>query len=769
MIIMSERKTNVYIFFDIETLTVNRKAEPKEQKVMEYIVSYKYKYKRHVYEGVKPDLAQFIKMILEKGYPKVTLLAHNGEGYDFAFLRRALIYDFGLVPKNEYIRQSTNHKLESKIKDENANYLHVSRVRSSSRTSLKFRIGKTVFETKDTLPITHMSVRTIGGLLKDLKLDDKGKNVKLNYDDDYAKYDKKEDLSYSELKKYCLDVYNQLNEHAIDYVMNDTRVIYAMFYNYQKIYADSYDPTKLTLSQNILKQYELNRLARFQLINEFTNDQDKYERLELTQYLFERNKGGDYENTFQFIHHFYKGGLNFYNDKYVGKMLNGHIVHIDLNSSYPTVMRYRNFPTFLIDGGVINKKLKLDNRFYYYIQMTKVAFEHLILAKIKSITIREMFVKYLNNNTDCVYIQTPHIMLFEKFIGKSITWLPAIAYLKFKSEPFGGFETIQYNYQKKTSAKKRHASKGEVAGYKVTLNGIYGIPALRPYFPLYEYDEKLNKTVSVKDKQGNFAFKNSERNITFASSVTAWALLQLLTPLTYNIKGVNKSFIYCDTDSIFMFYKYWCSIKDYVDVDPYKLGAWDEEHHDIINMYVLNHKKYCLWSKDHNKVEVFAGGIPIKAFHAEQYKDLQSFVGATFHDGCKIKNLRNAFTKDKVVVLYEAETEINKGFSYRRHFPRNHEEQIKDEMLSNAIRAIAIVEDQRMENDPHNADTALYYETTIGTLSKAELYPPMYDNDIASRLGFKQLLRAHKFIMNQVYNNCDIEILRKKQKEVMKL
>lgn len=133
-------------------------------------------------------------------------------------------------------------------------------------------------------------------------------------------------------------------------------------------------------------------------------------------------------------------------------MLNEHIVHIDLNSSYPTVMRYRNFPTFLIDGGVINKKLELDNRFYYYIQMTKIAFEHLILAKIKSITIREMFVKYLNNNTDCVYIQTPHIMLFEKFIGKPITWLPVIAYLKFKSEPFGGFQTIQYNYQK-TDAK----------------------------------------------------------------------------------------------------------------------------------------------------------------------------------------------------------------------------------------------------------------------------------------------------------------------------
>lgn len=130
--------------------------------------------------------------------------------------------------------------------------------------------------------------------------------------------------------------------------------------------------------------------------------------------------------------------------------------------------------------------------------MSKVAFQKLIISQVKSKIVRQIFVKYFNNPTDSVYLQTPHIKLFSMFLNKEIKSLPVISYLKFDKKPFGGLYTIQVNYQKKTGAKKRHACKGEVAGYKVTLNGIYGIPALRPFFHFMNMISVLKRWLALR-------------------------------------------------------------------------------------------------------------------------------------------------------------------------------------------------------------------------------------------------------------------------------
>lgn len=191
------RQTTLNVFFDIETLTVNRKADPKKQLVMEYIVSYKYKWKNGVVEKLVPNLETMIRNLLTLKRKHIILLAHNGEGYDFAFLRRCLVYEFGLVPKNSYLRNSLNHELETKVRDEKASYLHVARVKSATKTKLEFRLENTNFETKDTLPITHMSVKTIGSTLVDLGLLDKGK---LEYKE---KSNFKKHMSRHEKKLFC--------------------------------------------------------------------------------------------------------------------------------------------------------------------------------------------------------------------------------------------------------------------------------------------------------------------------------------------------------------------------------------------------------------------------------------------------------------------------------------------------------------------------------------------------------------------------------------
>lgn len=271
--------------------------------------------------------------------------------------------------------------------------------------------------------------------------------------------------------------------------------------------------------------------------------------------------------------------------------------------------------------------------------------------------------------------------------------------------------------------------------------------------------------VSVKDDLGNNAFHNSERNITFASSVTAYAFLQLLTPLTYNIKGIDKNFYYCDTDSIFMNFDYWNTIKKHVQTDKYALGAWDKEHTDVRDLYILNHKKYALWSWDNRKVEVFAGGIPIKAFKTEKYDDLKTFVDATFHDGCKIKNTRNAFTDDKVIVLYEAETEINKGTKYKDHFPTKQKEIMQDKLTRAVTMIIMMNREAKIKDD----DSSLYYETPIGSFSRNEIFPPIYQSDSASNLSFRSLINTHGRIELKIDSLVDISTIEKKRKEVMQI
>mgnify|MGYP007079417158 CR=1 FL=1 len=108
-------------------------------------------------------------------------------------------------------------------------------------------------------------MRTIGELLEHHGvIDASGK--KLNYDEDYTKYNRKEDMSWSQLRRYCRKVYDQLDEHALKYVGNDTSVIFEGWYNFDKLFPN-FDVTKRTLSMNVMDVYTVNDLAYLQILN----------------------------------------------------------------------------------------------------------------------------------------------------------------------------------------------------------------------------------------------------------------------------------------------------------------------------------------------------------------------------------------------------------------------------------------------------------------------------------------------------------------------
>ena len=94
---------------------------------------------------------------------------------------------------------------------------------------------------------------------------------------------------------------------------------------------------------------------------------------------------------FDYFRSFYKGGLNLYNDNYVGKILNKNGFSIDLNSSYPTVMYKEKLPTYLI---ALNDKKSIANYDYNnnnimsFFTMTIENANKYILSKIESKVLR---------------------------------------------------------------------------------------------------------------------------------------------------------------------------------------------------------------------------------------------------------------------------------------------------------------------------------------------------------------------------------------------
>ena len=96
-----------------------------------------------------------------------------------------------------------------------------------------------------------------------------------------------------------------------------------------------------------------------------------------------------------------------------------------------------------------------------------------------------------------------------------------------------------YDIQKTNEPNDLILSSEEVANSKVNLNGLYGIPALRPYF---------NFNLFRKDEEGNYfnienGHKNAERNIVFSIFVTSVSLWNL-DPLKYLTQNDENYYIW---------------------------------------------------------------------------------------------------------------------------------------------------------------------------------------------------------------------------------
>lgn len=782
-------KSFLKIYYDIETFSTNLGAEKPsffKSHVWSLAISYYDFYSGDLKVCLFPDFKPFLdcfKKSMSSG--KVELIAHNGNRYDHHFLRYALIHDYGLVPHTGFSKNSIEHEHEIKRKQfQGRKFLIEKRIKSKTMLELNFAINKKyVFETCDSLPKTNLPLRKLGekclhgGLIGE-------DEIKTEMDYESYNFESEKDNA----KAIGLKYFNQMSAKEREYIINDVVILAVASKHYSELYPH-FDFEKRTMSLNVLEQYtEENRLALFQMIGKYGEDfRDKVDYLDF--------KWNENESLYTYLRKFYKGGLNFYNDRYLEKNINRRIFSIDLNSSYPNVMYHETFPTFLktVQKNGIYKHEPDSKATLYLLEISKATMNE-FLENINSLTIRKMFVKYYANIfSDSVYVTNITIDMMNQFSKIKIRTIPVIACLAFECERFAGHEKIFEYYKIKSQGKSKKImtwksptdyevtqldnpyplTQAEIDLAKLMLNSVYGIPALRKFFNIFKYkDGELTNFRS--------GHENSSRNLMFAITTTSYSLKNLLEPLTHlNYADIDRYFYYCDTDSLYLDYACYEKLSKKVFLDKVALGAWDIEHDNIQSFWIQNHKKYCFL--EDGKVTIKSGGIDTSAFDIFEkfptaYKPVEKKVKRTFSieafetfchskfcTGTKIYNNSAVLNNDEVITIYKRETELSKAFKYPDEF---------DNLLDNEVKTIIeelngiIDEDKESFLDDSNSaddkatnvsDEGVFIETPVQNFGMEDIERANLIEDCSDKYMVEELITKHERIKEEFYWDRVIE------------
>lgn len=751
---------SIQLFCDIETLTVNKEAgREKPSKYHSYTYSLAIAYFKDDNDlpsvAVFNNFIDFFNQVKEKKIRKslqFEMIFHNGEKFDNHFAIEELSKHFNLPIYNEYNKSLNNEAnehnkqmgdIDTELK--NKGCILESRIKSSNNVSVKAFINGRKIVFTDSFKKMNTSIKVLGNMLLNNHLITE---EYLKTDFDYQAFDKDYDMSQNDITAYVKRCFESLNEQQMIYIRNDVIILALGVKHYQKLFY-GFDFNKMTFTQNIKEEYsQYNKLAEFQLLK----TDGRFSHLILNDYNVCGMSGFDY------FRNYYKGGLNLYNDKFIGQIINREGFSIDLNSSYPTVMYKEKLPTYLI---AFNDKRSTqsfdyfnDDIFSFFTMSIENANEQ-ILSYVQSRVIREAIVKYYNPKNGLVYFNTVFLRLLEKLTKHQFTSLTCESVAVFKTEYFGARDVIAKNYFIKTQGKmknkldceidtinpldikmtdtpkpdKYNFSDEMVAGSKVLLNGIYGVPALRIHF---DYFKRIGDDfVNVKD-----GFTNKERNIVFSAGVTAFAFHNLLNPLQYlSPEEIDEYFWYADTDSLYMDKRALAKFPKSM-FHKMNLGAWDIEHENITKFYAFNHKKYCLYD---NGIVVRAGGISktlIKDWIKRSNDDFEFYVRTFFTDGVLVPSTRSIRNEYNTISIYEAQATLEKGSNYQTEYSRLSEEALNK-----------IKEQVRDEIIQQDNQELLYVETPYGSIGINDLTTETDVSDINNNV--RDLLEEYRQYMKK--------------------
>ena len=377
------------------------------------------------------------------------------------------------------------------------------------------------------------------------------------------------------------EVGHVLTEHEIEYIRNDVEIMSRALDYMFKI-----DLKKMTIGGDALFDYK-------KMISSFTH------YFPILPYEIDQD-----------IRQSYRGGFTYLNECYKGATLGAGWV-LDVNSLYPSVMYNELLPfgeRLFFDGQYEDDKL-----YPLYVQSISASFElkkdHIPTIQLKNNTnfIPTEYVTSSNGDIVDLVLTNVDLQLFKEHYD--------IEYIKYHGGwKFKGIKGLFRDYiDKWTTVKIESKKQNNLAMYRISklmLNSLYGKfglnPNIRSKYP--ELDDKGIVTYKFYEKE-----TREPIYIPIAAFITSYARNKTIRTSQaikeYSIKNYGKDYyIYSDTDSVHTLFTDTDILKQFVDIDDYRLGAWKLESQFIKGKY-LRAKSYIEMSPE-GKLNCTVAGLP---------------------------------------------------------------------------------------------------------------------------------------------------------------
>lgn len=306
----------------------------------------------------------------------------------------------------------------------------------------------------------------------------------------------------------------------------------------------------------------------------------------------------------------YRGGFTYLNPKYKESEVGEGIV-LDVNSLYPSVMlKSLPFGEPLFFEG----KYEKDILYPLYVQQFSCSFE-IKKDKIPTIQIKRstyfMPNEYLeSSNGDIVTLTLTNIdldLFFEHYNVYDITYQSGWKFQRIS----GLFENYIDTWSKNKIQAKKEKNGAMYTISKLMLNSLYGKFGLNP---------DVRSKHPYLDENGVVKYRLSEKEtrdpiyIPVATFITAYARDKTIRTSQiikdYTIKNGKDLYYYSDTDSIHTGFTDEEVLKEIIEIDEYKLGAWKLES-KFKKAKFIRQKCYIEVDYDDNK-NVTVAGLPKK-------------------------------------------------------------------------------------------------------------------------------------------------------------